>query len=49
MQGKLFHLPRETVNTAVYLFFAAYKIFWLVFNAVPYAALLIVKKEHPCN
>jgi hypothetical protein len=44
-QGKLFQIPRETFNVAYYSFLGLYKIVWLVFNAVPYLALLIIRKE----
>jgi Family of unknown function (DUF6868) len=49
MQGELFHITRESFNLAVYSFFSVFKIFWLVFNAVPYAALLIIRKKYQRN
>jgi len=45
MQSTLFHVPRETVNVAIYLFLGLFKIVWLVFNVVPYVALLIVGRK----
>jgi hypothetical protein len=45
IHGKLFQIPRETINMVYYLFLGLYKIVWLVFNAVPYVALLIIRKE----
>jgi hypothetical protein len=45
MQSKLFHIPLETVNVAIYLFLGFFKIVWLVFNVVPYVALLIVGRK----
>jgi hypothetical protein len=45
VQGKLFQIPRETLNVAYYSLLGLYKIVWLVFNAVPYVALLIIRKE----
>lgn len=45
VHGKLFQIPREAINVAYYSFLGLYKIIWLVFNAVPYAALLIIRKE----
>ncbi len=45
IQGKLFQIPREALNVAYYLFLGLYKIIWLVFNAVPYVALLIIRKK----
>ena len=44
MQSKLFHIPQENLSVAIYFFLGLFKIVWLVFNAVPYVALLIVKK-----
>ena len=45
VHGKLFQIPRESLNMTYYLFLGLYKIVWLVFNAVPYVALLIIRKE----
>ena len=45
VQGKLFQIPREALNVAYYSFLGLYKIIWLVFNAVPYVALLIINKK----
>ena len=45
VQGKLFQIPRETLNVVYYSFLGLYKIVWLVFNVVPYIALLIIRKE----
>jgi len=45
IHGKLFQIPRETINVAYYMFLGLYKIIWLVFNAVPYVALLILQKN----
>ena len=45
VQGKLFQIPREALNVAYYSFLGLYKIIWLVFNAVPYVSLLIIRKE----
>ena len=42
MQSKLFPIPRETFNVVIYSFIGLFKIFVLVFNVVPYVALLIV-------
>ena len=41
-QNKWFPLPRETFNVVIYSFLGLFKIFFLVFNLVPYVALLIV-------
>ncbi len=42
LQTKWFPLPRETYNVVIYSFLGLFKIFFLVFNVVPYAALLII-------
>lgn len=41
-QSKWFPIPRETFNVVIYSFLGAFKILFLVFNLVPYVALLIV-------
>lgn len=42
VHSRFFDIPRETVNTMCYSFIALYKILFLVFNLVPYIALLII-------
>ncbi|MDY0165367.1 MAG: hypothetical protein RBS80_02425 [Thermoguttaceae bacterium] len=42
MHSKWFPMPRETFNVVIYSFIGVYKVFVIVFNAVPYLALLIV-------
>jgi hypothetical protein len=42
MHSKWFHISRETFNVAIYSFLGFFKIGFLVFNVVPYVALLIV-------
>jgi len=42
IQNKWFPVPREHYNVVVYSFLGVFKAFFLVFNAVPYVALLIV-------
>ena len=42
MQSKWFPIPRETFNVVIYSFLGVFKIFFLLFNVVPYVALLIV-------
>ena len=37
-----FPIPRETFNLVMYAFLGLYKIVFLVFNLVPYVALLII-------
>ena len=41
-QSKWFPIPRETFNVVYYSFLGLFKIAFLVFNIVPYVALLIV-------
>lgn len=41
-QRKWFPFPRETFNLVIYSFLGLFKIVFLVFNVVPYLALLIV-------
>ena len=41
-QSKWFPIPRETFNVVFYSFLGLFKIVFLVFNVVPYVALLIV-------
>ncbi len=41
-QRKWFPIPRETFNVVIYSFLGLFKIVFLVFNIVPYVALLIV-------
>ena len=42
MHGKMFGLSPEAVKTAVYGYIGLFKIFFIVFNLVPYVALLIM-------
>ena len=42
IHSRWFPMPREAFNVAIYSFIGLFKIFVLVFNAVPYVALLIV-------
>lgn len=42
IQSKWFPIPRETYNVVIYSFLGVFKIVFLVFNVVPYVALLIV-------
>ena len=42
LQSQWFQVPPESLSFAMYLFLGMFKIFWLVFNLVPYVALLIV-------
>ena len=42
MQSKWFPISRDAFNVVIYSFLALFKIVFLVFNVVPYVALLIV-------
>jgi hypothetical protein len=41
-QNKWFPIPRETFNIIMYCFLGLFKIFFLIFNLVPWVALIIV-------
>lgn len=43
IQSKWFPLPRETFTVVFYSFLGVFKIVFIVFNLVPYIALLIVR------
>jgi hypothetical protein len=45
LQSKLFNIPPETLNLALYFFLGVFKIAWLVFNVTPYVALRVVGKN----
>jgi len=42
MQSRFFPISRENFNVVFYAFLGLYKIIILVFNVVPYVALLII-------
>jgi hypothetical protein len=42
LQSIWFPLPRATFDLAIYAFIGLFKIFFLVFNLVPYLALLLI-------
>ncbi len=42
VHSKWFPISRETFNVAIYCFIGLFKILFLVFNLVPYIALVIV-------
>lgn len=41
IQSRWFPIPREIYNVAIYSFLGIFKIVFLIFNVVPYVALLI--------
>ena len=45
VHSELFPMPQETFNMVIYSFLGLFKILFLVFNLVPYVALLIVEKK----
>ena len=42
VQSRMFQVAPGTLSAALYMFLGMFKIFWLVFNIVPYVALRIV-------
>jgi hypothetical protein len=42
MHTRWFDMPRETFNTVIYGFVGFFKIIYLMFNLVPYLALVII-------
>jgi len=42
IHNRFFNVSRETVNTVFYSFIALYKMLWIMFNLVPWLALLII-------
>ena len=47
LQSHWFAVPRESVSIVTYGFLGVFKIFWLVFNVVPYVALhIITRRQH---
>lgn len=42
IHSRLFKVSRESFNTMFYSFIGLYKILWMVFNLVPWLALLII-------
>lgn len=42
IQSKWFPIPQETFDVVIYSFIGLFKIVFLVFNLVPYVALVIV-------
>ena len=41
-QNRFVRIPRETFNVVIYAFLGVFKIVFLVFNLVPFVALMIV-------
>ena len=45
IHSDLFQVSREVINVTYYSFLGLYKMFWLVFNVIPYVVLLIIRKD----
>jgi hypothetical protein len=45
MQNRWFPIPREIYNVVIYSFLGLFKIAVLLFNVVPYVALLIIGRK----
>ena len=43
LQNRLFPIHRETYNAVIYSFLGLFKVLFLVFNLVPYLALLLMR------
>ena len=43
MHSKLFPMPRQTFNVVIYSAIGIYKLFFIMFNLVPYIACAIVE------
>lgn len=43
MHTRWFALPRETFNVIIYCFLGSFKLVFLMFNLVPYVALVIIE------
>ena len=43
LQRRAFPLPRETFDVVFYSFLGVFKLFVVIFNFVPYLALLIIR------
>ncbi len=43
LHSKWFCIPRATFDVLMYSFLGLFKMFFLVFNAVPYVVLLIIR------
>jgi hypothetical protein len=42
IHSKLFGITRDAFNVVIYCFIGIYKLLWIIFNVVPYIALLII-------
>ena len=41
-QSRWFPIPRESFDVAIYAFLGLFKVFFLIFNLVPFLAMMIV-------
>lgn len=49
LQSRMFQVAPGSLSAAMYMFLGIFKIFWLVFNIVPYVALRIVGGSAAAN
>lgn len=42
MNSMWYRIPRDTFNVVIYCFIGVFKLFVMVFNVVPYVALVII-------
>lgn len=42
IHGRMFSISRETFGVVIYTFIIGYKMIWIVFNLVPWLALLLI-------
>jgi ABC-type transport system involved in cytochrome bd biosynthesis fused ATPase/permease subunit len=45
IHSALFGISREAFDIMIYCFIALYKMFWIMFNVVPYVALVIAGRK----
>jgi hypothetical protein len=45
-QSTFFPVPRESFDILMYGFLGLFKVFWLIFNLIPYVALRIVCRRN---
>lgn len=44
LHGRWFPMPKESFNVVIYSFIGGFKMLWMIFNVVPYIALVIMDK-----
>ena len=43
LHASMFHMPKETVTSCMFMIFSMYKIAIFMFNIIPYIALRVIK------